>query len=192
MNVRAVGDSITFGQYLPSLLDRWPNLIGAEARAVCNETTRQALERFPHAVQAEPAGVTVLQWGHNDANSWATDGGLPRVSLPAYAANMVEMIERCLVFRTRPVLCTITPVIRDGTYMADVARYDEELRRIADAQGVPIADVRAAFQRAGDLDRLLLPDGLHLSAAGHQVYAATVAGAIAALDFSAIPQGVAA
>lgn len=177
MRVVCVGDSITFGQYLPQGVPAWPERIGAVGRGVCGETTRQALERFPRDVQENPADVTVLQWGHNDANRWRSDNGLPRVSLDAYRANLIEMIERCRAFDTVPVLCTITPTcVEDSAKRPRTERYDAALGEVAYQTSTAVADVRAAFLLYdGSIRDLLLPDGLHLSAAGHALYAETVA-----------------
>lgn len=169
MNVVCVGDSITFGQYLPPGVPAWPERVGAVGRGVCGETTRQALERFPRDVQNNPADVTILQYGHNDANQWESDRGLPRVSLGAFEANLREMLRRCRVFHTISMLCTITPV-REDDYEKP---YDEAIRYVAEEGNVRLIDVRAAFELAGT-DALLLDDGLHPSEAGHELYAEVV------------------
>ena len=172
-----MGDSITFGQHLDLAVLAWPARMGAEGRGVCGETTRQALERFPRDVQADPADVTVLQWGHNDANRWATDAGLPRVSLDSFRANLAEMIARCRAFDTPPVLCTLTPTRKTRQYDSDVHYYSTEVSRVAHAQKAPLVDVRQAFLD-GNLDELLMDDGVHLTEAGHDLYAATVSAVV--------------
>jgi lysophospholipase L1-like esterase len=173
--IRCVGDSITFGQHLEFGAEAWPARVGGEGRGVCGETTRQALERFPRDVQDDPADVTVLQWGHNDANRWDTDNGLPRVSRQAFEANLVEMIDRCRVFNTRPVLCTLTPTSKNDLYDCDVKAYSRIVRMVAAINDVDLVDVRTAFFDAADLDLLLMDDGLHLTEEGHDLYAQTVA-----------------
>lgn len=177
MRVVCVGDSITFGQYLPLGVPAWPERMGATGRGVCGETTRQALERFPRDVQENPADVTVLQWGHNDANRWKSDNGLPRVSRRAFRANLREMVARCRAVGTRPVLCTLTPTLKDIDYDTDVSAYNRAVWTVASKDGVQVADVHTTF-RLTDTHSLLLPDGLHLSDAGHELYAATVSEAV--------------
>ena len=179
MRVVCVGDSITFGQHLPPDVLPWPARMGAEGRGVCGETSRQALERFPRDVQDDPADVTVLQFGHNDANRWASDGGLPRVSLEAFRANLAEMILRCRAFDTPPVLCSITPTRKTREFDRDVHYYSAEVSRVAHSLKVPLVDVRQAFVD-GDLDELLMDDGIHLTEAGHDLYAATVSAVVGA------------
>lgn len=177
MTVLCMGDSITFGQHLPIGTPAWPERIGAFGRGVCGETTRQALERFPRDVQEHPADVVVMQWGHNDANRWETDNGLPRVSPEAYRANLVEMVKRCRAVGARPVFCTITPTNKGEEYERDVLDYDLGLRWVARVWSVSMAEVRDAFL-CRDLDELLMRDGIHLSDEGHDLYGETVMAAI--------------
>lgn len=179
MRIVCVGDSITAGQYLPDGVPSWPERMGAEGRGVSGETTRQALERFHLDVQSDPADVTVLQFGHNDANRWASDAGLPRVSLDAFRANLVEMIDRCRAFDTPPVLCSLTPTRKTREYDRDVHYYNAEVSRVAHTQKVPLVDVRQAFL-VGSLDELLMDDGVHLTEAGHELYASSVSSVVLA------------
>jgi lysophospholipase L1-like esterase len=135
------------------------------------------LERFPRDVQTAHPDVVVIQAGHNDANRWLTDMGLPRVSLAAFRANLKEMIVRCETFGALPVLCTLTPSFRSPAHESDCRIYEAALRDIAGRLEVRLADVRPAFS-GPDVDGLYL-DGLHLTAEGHRLYAAVVARALA-------------
>lgn len=175
MNTRVVcmGDSITFGQHLPFGELAWPARIGCEGRGVCGETTRLALERFPRDVQENPAAVTVLQWGHNDANTWETDGGLPRVSPAAFKANLEEMVARCRAFNTRPFLCTIVPSLKDIPYNERLNDYSLIVETVGRTLDVAVCDVRDEFAQR-DLAGLLLDDGVHLSSDGHELFALTL------------------
>lgn len=169
----AIGDSIAYGQYLPAW-KAWPSLLDIPEvipSGVPGDTTRLGLERFAKDVQAVGPEFAVIQFGHNDCNRWETDRGLPRVSLAAYRANLVEMIDRCRKFEIKPILCSLTPSFRNEEHAADVMTYDQMLRRVCDDESVPLADVRKAFisERA-----LIMDDGLHLSEAGHEVYARVV------------------
>jgi acyl-CoA thioesterase-1 len=180
----AMGDSITYGQHLdPS--KAWPKLLDSGhgavyAAGVPGDTTRLGLERFPTDVQSLEPDIVVIQFGHNDANRWDTDRGLPRVSLAAYKANLVEMVERCRTFGAKPFLCSITPTTRSTQHIEDCRVYDRMLRRVADEEVVPLIDTWAAFQEFNLAvgAPLLLDDGLHLSEIGHMVYADTVASAL--------------
>lgn len=192
-----MGDSITFGQHLdPSL--RWTALVeerllarfpGIELlsmnRGVSGDTTRTGLERFPADVQRAEADVMTLQFGLNDCNCWETDCGLPRVSEAAFVANLHEMIVRARRFGVREIVMqtnhrTLRKSALPSTEVYEDAnsRYTELLRSVARERGIPLCDVRAAFDPLTDeeLERLLLPapDLLHLSAAGNEVYAHAV------------------
>lgn len=180
MKVVCFGDSITEGQYSDVA---WPEFLqGVEAvnKGVSNDTTRMMLERFPTDVQQQKASVVVIQAGHNDANRWETDRGLPRVSADAYGANLREMAHRVRVFGATPVFCTITPTHTTAAYAEDVEFYNTILERVARSEDVLLSDVRVAFS-GQDLELLLLADGLHLSAEGHELYATCVQQALAPL-----------
>lgn len=169
-----IGDSITTGQGLGPSEPAWPRLLNGHAviaRGRPGDTTRLALERFPEDLQSLTPDAVIIQFGHNDANRWATDRGMPRVSERAFAANLTEMIERCRAFGAVPLLCTLTPSHRSERHAADTARYDAIIREVATAEHVALIDVRCAFDDRADL---LAADGIHLSAAGHRVYAEQV------------------
>ena len=132
------------------------------------------LERFPRQVQDSGADIVVIQFGHNDANRWDTDRGLVRVYDRGFTANLEEMIYRAREFGIRPYLCSLTPTRRSEQHAADCERYDRLVREVAAVSIVPLIDVRVAFTK----DEYLMNDGLHLSEAGHEVYAAVVQEAI--------------
>lgn len=171
MKVVCIGDSITAGQLLPAGAKAWPAYLPGEVlvAGVPGDTTRLGLERFPRDVQVHAPDVTVIQFGHNDANRWLTDHGLTRVSLAAYGANLEEMIDRCVTFGSRPILCTITHTARSFQHAVDCEIYNAALVRLALRRDVALADVRAAVSPD------LLIDGLHLGEDGHRAYAAVVA-----------------
>jgi lysophospholipase L1-like esterase len=190
-----MGDSITYGQYLDPTL-RWTTLIEERLaahfgddvlirsfnRGISGETTRMGLERYPRDVQDLRPDVMTLQFGLNDCNCWETDRGLPRVSEAAFAANLVEMIDRGRHFGAqRIVLATNHRTLRRDVlpsgevYESANARYSELLREVAAQTAVELCDIREVFEPFDDetLARMLLPapDLLHLSAEGNAVYA---------------------
>lgn len=172
-----LGDSITFGQHV-DVAKAWPRLLpGVEimVAGVPGDTTRLGLERFARQVQDVEPETVVIQFGHNDANRWKTDHGLPRVSPAAFKANLVEMVDRARTFNIQPILCTLTPTARSTDQDHDVRIYDGLLRRVADDESVPLADVRAAFLDYFSWQtELVMADGLHLTERGHVIYAGTV------------------
>lgn len=177
----AIGDSITAGQYLAEGEMAWPRLITGydiSPAGVSNETTRQGLERFPTQVQAVAPvlDAVIIQFGTNDANRWQTDLGLPRVSLAAYRANLIEMVDRTRAFGAIPFLCTIIPTLKSMQLTKDVLHYDVTLREVADETASMLIDVRSAWSTAWlkPGPDLLMEDGVHPTAAGHRLYAKVV------------------
>lgn len=153
--------------------------------SVNGNTTRQALERMPYDIQSHEIDIIIVQFGLNDCNFWLTDRGHPRVSPEAFQANLKEIIQRALTFRARGVfLNTNHPTGRDdeimpntnSTYQENNVRYNDIIRTVAMSEPrVILNDVEVAFDqhiRSGQakLLRLLLPDMLHLSEEGHNLY----------------------
>jgi lysophospholipase L1-like esterase len=172
-----IGDSITAGQYLPDGEKAWPALLQlykVHAAGVPDDTSRLGLERFPSDVQRHEPEAVVIQFGHNDANRWLTDRGLPRVSERAYAANLTEMVDRCRAFGAEPFLCTLIPSHKNLRHSRDLCHYDQALREVAEDTRTRLIDVRAAW----DSIDLLLPDGVHPTAEGHRRYAHRVQAAL--------------
>lgn len=199
------GDSICFGQgvsthdgwvtrlsaFIEALAGRsgWDSVV--VNASVNGNTTRQALERMPYDVQSQGVDVLLVQFGLNDCNHWDTDNGVPRVSPHAFSANLHEIIDRGVRFGARRVLLnTNHPTTRDSdimaggeiTYEQNNRFYNTLVRDVVEARAdvVELIDIATVFDnqlRAGDrrLDQLLLPDGLHLSRAGHTVYFEAVA-----------------
>jgi len=157
--------------------------------SVNGSTTRAALERMPQDVQKDGADVLLVQFGLNDCNYWQTDAGVPRVSPQAFAANLEEIVERGRRSGASRVLLNNNhssgrdqdPLPGLGEpYERSNERYNEIVRSVAQRLGdrVVFTDVEAAFKRhtGGCRERLLAlllaaPDLIHLSEAGHAVYA---------------------
>lgn len=201
LTVVFMGDSITEGQYVHHSL-RWAELVTVRLKrtfadrvdperqfyychGVSGETTRQGLERFPRHVQQFRPEVLTLQFGLNDCNCWDTDAGLPRVSEAAYRANLIEMIERTRRFGARHIiLSTNHPTLRYRKLVSGQSLeerrmiYNRIVREVARATDVTLCDIEAAFTgfEVERLQDLLLPepDVLHLSPAGHRLYAETI------------------
>jgi lysophospholipase L1-like esterase len=153
--------------------------------SINGDITRRALERMAFDIQAGGVDAIYVQFGFNDANIWETDRGLPRVSRDAFGANLREIVTRARRFGAKAVLMAVNhPTTRttttlphsDITYDEAVRRYNDTIRALAAEDGaIVLCDMEIAFSthmaRTGaTLSELLLPDGLHLSAAGHDVY----------------------
>lgn len=194
------GDSIFVGQgvsiyrgwvtRIAQFLDEYGEKIGKEFlvtnASVNGRTTRQALEDMPYTVQSHGVDILVIQFGLNDCNYWATDRGLPRVSLGAFRENLREIIQRGFKFGARRILlnnnhptsrCTDLLPWTSLTYEESNQAYCEEIRSLAASLGpnVFFQDIHKYFaeltQTSGlPIRNYLLADGLHLNTAGHNAY----------------------
>ena len=199
INILFFGDSICFGQYV-SVHRGWVTRVAQELEELSQKynlnvvvvnssvngcTTRQALERMPYDIQSWKADIITVQFGMNDCNYWQTDRGVPRVSPAAFAANLEEIISRALIFNIKTVfLSTNHPSTRDQqimpytsiTYQDSNKQYNEIIRQVVKKNDrVKLIDIESHFlsytQNKRDcLKTLLLPDGVHLSVEGHNVY----------------------
>ena len=185
------GDSICAGQYVSPHLT-WVTAIaerlGKSAlvmnASVNGNTTRMALERIAYDLQAHEPDLVVVQFGMNDCNVWRSDRGHPRVSERAFVANLIEIVDRSRRFGARQVvLDTNHPSPRNDTlpgtsetYRTRNATYNQLIRSVAAEIGdITLADVESMFAGPGEsLDRLLLPDGVHLGPLGHRRYVEVV------------------
>lgn len=153
--------------------------------SINGRTSRQALEDMPYHIQSQGVDILVVQFGLNDCNYWATDRGLPRVSLAGFVENLREIISRGERFGAYRILLNNNhPTSRDKaimagttmTYEASNARYNAAIRELA-AELPPFVrfqDVESFFNaninEQEPIENLLLSDGLHPSAAGHEQY----------------------
>jgi acyl-CoA thioesterase-1 len=199
IRVTFFGDSICAGQgvsiyrgWVPRIakeLDDIGREIGREIlvtnASVNGRTTRQALEDMPYQVQSHGVDILLVQFGLNDCNYWMSDKGVPRVSTAAFMANLVEIMQRGRLAGAKRILLNNNhPTSRTKqilphtqiTYEDSNRHYNEAVRHVARAEGndVQFNDVESVFRdRLGKgvaVESLLLDDGLHLSAAGHDLY----------------------
>ncbi len=194
------GDSICVGQgislyrgwvaqiarRLDQMVPRLDREVLVSNASVNGRTTRQALEDMPYSVQSPGVDILLVQFGLNDCNYWATDQGLPRVSIGAYRENLREIVARGRRFGAQIVFLNNNhPTTRDRqllpnadlTYEQSNMRYCSEVRSLVKElpEQVVFHDIHAHFCElvsAGKarLEDLLLEDGLHLSALGHDAY----------------------
>ncbi len=193
LDIYFLGDSICFGQ-LFDISQTWvvqvatqlfaqSNRICAANKSINGDTTRQALERLQPDVLCYEPDVIYIQFGLNDCNVWKTDRGLPRVSPDAFVANLSEIIEKCLAYGVKHILLNTNHMTnRTHTHMphTDIVyetvnqEYLALIRSVQSRyagviQPLDIAKYLASKQIAPD--DYLLPDGIHLNAQGHQLYA---------------------
>lgn len=200
VRVTFFGDSIFVGQgvsiyrgwvtRLAEYLDEFGLKTGREFlvtnASVNGRTTRQALEDMPYSVQSHGVDILVVQFGLNDCNYWATDKGLPRVSIGAYKENLREIITRGMNFGAcRVLLNNNHPTSRNKdilpgtsiTYEESNRRYSQEVRSLAAEfkDKVIFSDIYKHFtsnliSAETPIETYLLKDGLHLSPQGHAAY----------------------
>lgn len=154
--------------------------------SINGRTTRQALEDMPYHIQGSHTDILLIQFGLNDCNYWATDNGLPRVSLPAFIANIGEIIARAKASGASSILLNNNhPTSRNQlnmqgtsiTYQNSNEKYNRALIDLAkNLPGyVRFQDIGEHFQMLLEeenrtIEHYLLEDGLHLSIPGHDEY----------------------
>lgn len=194
------GDSIAAAQGV-SIDKGWPALVAqndssdqkffVQVFAINGNTTRQALERMPHDIQGKTFDIIAVQFGLNDCNYWVSDNGVPRVSKPAFEANLAEIADRArasgiskiFLITNHPTLKTISSPKIDKTYEEFNETYSELIRSVVANNELQVIDMRAVFKTLitkgpYTLQDLLLVDGLHLSELGHKIYSEEVIRAV--------------
>jgi acyl-CoA thioesterase I len=194
------GDSIFVGQgvsiyrgwvsRISEIIDKYGDEIGQQFlitnASVNGRTTRQALEDMPYSVQSHGVDILVLQFGLNDCNYWATDNGLPRVSIGAFIENLKEIIERGKRFGAKKIFLNNShpTTLLDRTFPETTTNFEDSNRlysqaiaQLASSLGpdVHFQDIYTHFKNlisdsSYEMENFLLSDGLHLSVAGHEVY----------------------
>lgn len=200
MDIYFFGDSISFGQGVSIDLG-WVTQLSTKLRidfpeedittvnsSINGNTTRMALERMPYDIQSHNVDILVVGFGMNDCNYWETDKGVPRVSPLAFEANLKEIINRAYHFGVKEVILrTNHPSPRQKimsntqiTYAQSNADYNLIIRKVArEDENVKFVDIEKVFidycksGRGIDLKDLVLPDEIHLSKKGHEIYLET-------------------
>lgn len=200
MRVFFFGDSICVGQYvsihkgwvtkisasLSELTQEYQRDMMVVNASASGRITRQALEQMPYEIQSHHPDLLIVQFGMNDCNYWQTDRGLPRVSPKAFKANLEEIITRAFAFGAHKVfLNTNHPTGLDQQvmpftsicYQQSNEQYNQIIREVASSQDarVTLNDIEEVFKTYTNNSReqllsLLLPDLLHLSERGHDLY----------------------
>ncbi|QRN03384.1 hypothetical protein GH742_05615 [Legionella sp. MW5194] len=193
MNIYFFGDSICFGQFV-SPTNIWINLLTSKLEeqfnnvivqnpSVNGRTTRQALEDMSFQIQSNPVDILYIQFGMNDCNHWVTDNGCPRVSIAAFKANLLEIIDRAIQSEIKSILLgTNHPTPKTAkyknlsfSYQTKNEEYNEIIRDVAREKNIILVD-HEIFWRTyftdlnHDFSKLILPDGIHLSIQGHVAY----------------------
>lgn len=156
---------------------------------VNGNTTRQALERLTFDVLSHSPKYVLIQFGMNDCNIWKDERDLSRVSPDAFEANLHEMVNKCFSAGVKHCFLSTNHLSNKGefahtkvtTYDLNNIKYNSLIRKVANSLSnlslpVTLLDNEMVWNRylkknkKIKLDDLLLDDGVHLSALGHDLY----------------------
>ena len=152
--------------------------------SVNGRTSRQAIESMPYEIQNHNYDVIIIQFGMNDCNYWESDNGIPRVSIKAFKANLIEIIERAKNFGAKLIMLnTNHPTPRNEkfnyanvSYQDSNKEYNMIIREIANSRDdVILNDIEEHMFYLMKLEKIkindiVLQDNLHLSLKGHDIY----------------------
>jgi len=183
------GESVCYGQFvsphliwaskLSEFLQNRTDRFWLNNSSRNGDTTRMALERMPFDVQSHGIDIFYTQFGFNDCNYWKTDCGVPRVSEIAFKYNLIEIIRRARKFGAKKVLIgTNHPTPKTSkfeglniSFQESNQRYNEIIREVAQETKAILVDHENIWKsRSADLNKYLLPDQIHVSEKGHQLY----------------------
>ena len=188
------GDSIFVGQG-HSIYNGWitrlaKSIEGSKEKylvinsSVNGRTSRQALEDMPYATNNLNIDSIIIQFGLNDCNHWVTDHGLPRVSPEAFQANILEIVSRAKAMGIKKIIVnnnhpTNVGVLRNLNIDYDdwSRKYNQLIRDIYQnsKNDIYFNDIEKKINKSMVKNNylikdLLMDDGLHLSATGHDLY----------------------
>jgi len=195
-----LGDSVTLssrapeGSKLPQLVQKGLNEAsgGRVAWTVVNagvggETAEGGSRRVSGVLNRETPQLITVSYGLNDS----------RKKDPAwFATQMRALLDTIAKHPSKPqvVVLTASPFVNERHFFTKDPFYagvggldaflDRQLnaatRKLAAERGLPLIDVHRAFLRAPEWQKLILPDGVHLTPEGNRVVAAEVSRALAA------------
>lgn len=179
-NIFFFGDSITYGQVI-STEKTWVHKLAKYINDISNDqyiiqnssvlgnTTRDALNRIYQDVLFRNPSIAYVQFGMNDCNIWETEKGLCRVMPKTYKANLEEIIQRIRSYGCKVTLGTNHYASKSSDYDNRNKQYNDIIRIVAIENNVPLFDHGLKCENENYLD-LILPDGIHLSEKGHELY----------------------
>jgi lysophospholipase L1-like esterase len=175
-NVKIVvcfGDSITAGvgdaQSYPDILkgfleDEGITVVNA---GVSGEQLSTGVSRIASVIdQFNPTHILILE-GVNDLILAGTD--------PVNVSNsLVQMLDIVIGKGVKPIVGTLTPTTGEPDYNPQIDAYNQQLKLVAQAKGVRVADLSREFGSG----KGLLQDGLHPNTKGNRIIAITFAEAL--------------
>jgi acyl-CoA thioesterase-1 len=157
--------------------------------SINGNTTRLALERMSYDVTSHLPDILLIQFGMNDCNYWKTDFGVPRVSHRSFESNLYEITSRAVACGVRKIfIATNHPSLRvDSADQPNISHskssreYNNIIRNVSRELQETFSDVvlidnetywikKLSSNSNLTLEQCLLPDGIHLSEAGHRLY----------------------
>ncbi len=187
IKIVAMGDSLTDYAHWSNREVNWPTLLKAELEkkyrgqvtivnpAIGGTELRQNLVLLPEwATKNADADLVTICFGGNDWNAGARG--------PDFEASLkqaVRLIRRATAGKADVLIMTTCPQLAMWDTMGELA---DAGRKAADASRPGLADIYAAFHKAGEkeADRaaLFAWDHVHLSKSGHELFVATILAAI--------------
>jgi acyl-CoA thioesterase I len=175
----AFGDSITAGEgssdgagYRNRLDQRLIAHLGTSEVANASRSgtqTDEGADRVGRNLGIFRPAFTLINYGTNDWNTAECQAGPPCDTID----EMRELIDHVKDFGSLPVLSTIIPVnpaLQPAERNDWVRAQNENLRQLARAQGVPVADPAKLFFAESNLPSLFV-DGVHPNDAGYELIA---------------------
>ena len=136
-----------------------------------------AFARFTSIVSLHQFDVVLFMEGSNDVNNAPGDSK----AIPTALGYLQKMIDLAKANGMKVIVATIPPMVPPGAFdrtkgSAFVSTYNDQVRGLATSEGVPLADVSAAF--GSDAPTLIGFDGLHPNPDGYKRVADTFLTAI--------------
>jgi beta-glucosidase len=157
-----------------NLWARYFSIRNAANAGIRGDRTNQVLYRIQDGLlDGLTPKLVVLAVGVN--NLWKDQYGVERTS-EAVKIICNQILSRCP--RTRILLVGVFPTDRnpESGFRIVVPEINQAIAKIADGKSIRFVDIGGKFlQKDGSISREVMPDGLHLSPAGYEIYARNIA-----------------